>query len=131
MFGWVVGLKRFLTSKKRERVHVRVDCDKCGRYDCISVYEDQVEHTDFKVSFFECTQCKKTFCHICVEDDERVECPFCKKLKPKKIKPFDIYVCGVCFKHWWREGGFCKKCNYLPEDDGEVDDGTYKGPPKD
>jgi len=29
------------------------------------------------------------------------------------VKPFDIYVCGVCFQEWWREGGFCRECKYV------------------
>jgi|WetSurMetagenome_2_1015567.scaffolds.fasta_scaffold63146_2 hypothetical protein len=100
---------------KDKKVHVRAECEKCGRYDVVSVYEDQVEHQDFKLSFYECSQCKRTFCNICVasSDPDRLQCPFCKRLKPKKMKPFDIYVCGVCFNEWWREGGFCKECKYV------------------
>ena len=99
---------------KHKKVHLRAECEKCGRFECVSVYEDHVEHADFKVSFFECPECRKTFCDICVsgEDDSKIECPFCHRLKAEKVKPFDIYVCGVCFEHWWREGGFCHECRY-------------------
>ena len=96
-----------------KKIHVRAECEKCGRFECISVYEDHVEGADFKVSFYECPVCRKTFCNICVGDTDKVECPFCHKLKPKKVKPFDIYVCGVCFEEWWREGGFCDDCKYI------------------
>jgi hypothetical protein len=101
---------------KKKKIHVRAECEKCGRFECISVYEDQVEHADFKVSFYECQECQKSFCDICVADQQaegKVECPFCHKLKPDKVKPFDIYVCGVCFREWWREGGFCHECKYV------------------
>jgi len=98
---------------KQKKIHVRAECEKCGRFECVSMYEDHVERSDFKVSFYECRQCRKTFCSICVGGAEKVECPFCHKLKPEKVKPFDIYVCGVCFGQWWREGGFCRQCRYI------------------
>ena len=113
MFGKRAHHIRPLRSDRHRKIHVRAECEKCGRFECISLYEDHVEHADFKVSFLECPQCRKTFCNICIGDVERVECPFCHKLKAKKVKPFDIYVCGVCFNEWWREGGFCKECRYL------------------
>jgi len=97
---------------EHKKIHVKAECENCGRFDVVSVYEDQIESQDFKVSFYECQGCRKTFCNICVSDAEHVECPFCKRLKPKKMKPFDIYVCGICFQEWWREGGFCRECKY-------------------
>jgi hypothetical protein len=98
---------------KHKKIHVKAECEGCGRTDVVSVYEDQVEHTDFKLSFYECQQCRRHFCNICVGDAEKLECPFCKRLKPKKISPFDIWVCGICFNEWWREGGFCDECKYM------------------
>jgi hypothetical protein len=116
-------------NHKTKKIHVKAECEKCGRFDVVSVYEDQVEHQDFKLSFYECSQCKHTFCNICSSDPAKIECPFCKRLKPKKIKPFDIYVCGVCFNEWWKEGGFCNECKYVEEKYPEKD-GHYPGPPE-
>lgn len=111
-----------------KKIHVRVDCENCGRYECLTIYEDHVEDVEFKLSFFECPNCKKSFCHICIKEDDALECPFCKRLKPKKIKPFDIYVCGVCFREWWKEGGLCNKCFYIPDPKEDPEEGHYKGP---
>jgi hypothetical protein len=115
---------------KQKKIHVKAECDSCGRSDVVSIYEDQVEHQDFKVSFYECPQCKHTFCSICVGDVGKIECPFCKRLKPKKIKPFDIYVCGVCFDEFWNKGGLCNECKYVRAGSPKKD-GHYEGPPED
>jgi hypothetical protein len=98
---------------KHKKIHVKAECEKCGRFDVVSVYEDQVEASGFKISFFECQQCKRMFCSVCVGELKGVACPFCGKLKPKRINPFDIYVCGVCFDEWWHEGGLCRECKYV------------------
>jgi hypothetical protein len=113
---------------KDKKIHVKAECERCGRFDVMSVYEDQVEKIDFKGAFYECPQCKRSFCSLCMSDQERVECPFCKRLKAKRIKPFDIYVCGICFKEWWKEGGFCRECKYVGEK--RIKDGHYPGPPE-
>ena len=115
MFGKKEHHIRSIKHPKHQKIHVRTECDKCGRFECVSVYEDQVEGADFKVSFYECPQCKNTFCEICSAGDEKkAVCPFCHKVRPTKIKPFDIYVCGFCFNEWWREGGLCHTCKYVP-----------------
>jgi hypothetical protein len=107
------------------KIHLRVDCQNCGRREVLTVYEEHVEGADFKRQYYECSGCNKTFCIDCT-GHELLECPFCKRLKPNKIMPLDVYLCGVCFRQWWKEGGLCNKCKYLPKK--QPDDGTYKGP---
>ncbi|MBU0761683.1 MAG: hypothetical protein KKD39_01545 [Candidatus Altiarchaeota archaeon] len=122
---------RPVRSRKHRKVHLRMDCDKCGRFECVTVYEDQVEAIKFKLNFFQCKQCRRSFCHICIADDDDISCPFCGKRKPKTVKPFDVYVCGVCFREWWNEGGLCIECDHIEKPEPDPDKGKYKGPVED
>ncbi|MFH0861723.1 MAG: hypothetical protein V1875_01720 [Candidatus Altiarchaeota archaeon] len=126
MFGKKAHRIRPLKHKEK-KVHLKAECEKCGRFDVVSVYEDQVELPEFKLGFYECPQCRRTFCSLCASEPAAAECPFCKRLKPKKIKPFDIYLCGVCFREWWREGGLCRVCKFVGEKPAKGD-GHYPGP---
>ncbi len=98
----MAGDKHGIRSIKgpHKKIHVRADCEKCHHKETISVYENDIEYQEFKLRFFGCVECQKIFCLKCAGDDDGPECPFCKKLKPKDIKPFDIYVMAVFFEKW-------------------------------
>ena len=74
MLGKKPHLIRSLKGKHK-KIHVKAECDKCGRSDVVSIYEDQVEHVDFKVSFYECQECRRTFCSICVDGTRNWSAP--------------------------------------------------------
>jgi len=88
-----------------KKIHVKAKCEKCHHEETVSIYEDQIESEDFKIKYFGCPECQKIFCVKCANGEAEPECPFCKKLKPKDIRPFDIYVMAVFFKRWLNEEG--------------------------
>ena len=96
---------------KHKKIHVKAQCDHCHKWECISTYEDDVEKRDFTLGFCECKNCKKTFCLICQPDEKNFKCPSCGSTSARKIKPIDIYVCGVCLKEWFNDR-LCGKCEY-------------------
>ncbi|MFC2162413.1 hypothetical protein ACFLRF_01915 [Candidatus Altiarchaeota archaeon] len=94
-----------------KKIHVRVDCDNCYKWETVSMYEDEVEDRLFHNHFFECGQCGNIFCSVCTPSASKLKCPLCAADKSIKLKPFDIYLCNVCLQEWHPDK-LCGKCRY-------------------
>lgn len=95
---------------------IRVNCESCFKWECVSCYEEDVKKRDFNLTFFECEKCGRIVCGICLKDrqgKEDVECPFCGHKGLEKITPSSIYVCNICVKKSKHEK-LCgkKECKY-------------------
>ena len=104
---------------KHKRIHVRAECDHCHKWECVSTYEDDVENRKFNIGFFECENCRRMFCMRCQPDQGNFKCPACGHASAKKVRPVDIYVCGICMREWFNDK-LCSKCDYEVESTQEV-----------
>jgi len=87
---------------------LRVDCDKCFKWDCVACYSKDVGVMDFTVSFFQCKKCDKIACEICMrgEGGEELACPFCGHEGMGEVKPYKLYTCNMCVD----EEKYCDEC---------------------
>jgi len=96
---------------KHKKIHVKAECDHCHKWECLTAYEDDIGKRDFMLGFFECQDCRKTYCIRCQPDQKKFKCPSCGSTNAKKVKPIDIYVCGVCLREWFNDK-LCSECDY-------------------
>jgi hypothetical protein len=94
-----------------KKIHVRVDCDNCYKWETVSMYENEVEEREFNTRFFECEHCGMVFCSVCLPAEGKLECPFCSRTRVIKLRPFDIYWCNVCLREWYPDK-MCASCRY-------------------
>jgi len=93
-------MRGFKNSKKKKTLYVRIDCEACGRWECLPCYEDEVEKRKFMRIFWECKNCHHIICEICSAGDKTSKvheekpvnyCPFCGHKRLREVTPKKIY----------------------------------------
>ncbi|MFH1721453.1 MAG: hypothetical protein ABH950_02480 [Candidatus Altiarchaeota archaeon] len=101
-------------KKDTEKLHIRVECDECGRWHCLSLFKSDLGKRDFLFPFFECKECRHILCSDCIEEQsnpERLLCVFCANEGMRKINPQEVYLCNQCLRE--KNKKLCKgQCRY-------------------
>lgn len=93
---------------------IRADCDKCFKWECIASYKEGLDNRDFTADYYECTNCNKIICEVCIEGekDENPPCPFCGRRKLHRLTPKKILDCHTCIIE---SELTCPVCDYLED----------------
>ncbi|MFC2154796.1 hypothetical protein ACFLRC_04885 [Candidatus Altiarchaeota archaeon] len=98
-----------------EKLHIRVECDNCMRWEFLSIFKRDLNQRTFLTPFLECKNCRHIVCGYCLEEEtipEELLCPFCGHTGMRKPTPREIFICNQCLRETKRIHLCKKECRY-------------------